>query len=93
MQNGVDSGWMGRFIENYYDKKIGESFPIAVEIGSNKTSLGFHGEKEHGLSINLTGQDPAGFYSVLSGLGGVPPVNFQDSEYGKELEFITAIDS
>jgi uncharacterized protein (DUF1501 family) len=93
MQNGFDSGWMGRFMELFYADRLGETFPMAVEIGSYKTSLGFHGEREHGLALNITGQDPAGFYSVLSGLGGAPPTNIPDTDYGKELEFITSTDA
>ena len=93
MLNGVDSGWMGRFMEQYYEDLIVESFPLAVEIGSNKTSLGFHGEEAHGLSLNITGQDPAGFYNVISGLGGEPPINIPDSDFGKQLEFISNTDA
>lgn len=73
LSNGTDSGWMGRFMEQFYADKIDESYPLAVELGSFQTSLGFHGHIEHGLSLNITGQDPAGYYSVLNGLGGVPP--------------------
>lgn len=87
--NGADTGWMGRFMEQYYSELIIENYPLAVEIGSNKTSLGFHAEEAHGLSLNITGQDPAGFYNVVSGLGGEPPLNIPDSDYGEQLEFIT----
>ena len=93
LQNGFDSGWMGRFMELFYADRLGEAFPMAVEIGSYKTSLGFHGEDEHGLALNITGQDPAGFYSVLSGLGGDAPFNIPDTDYGKELEFISTTDA
>ncbi|MDG1730715.1 MAG: DUF1501 domain-containing protein [Algibacter sp.] len=91
--NGSNTGWMGRFMELYYSDLIIENYPLAVEIGSNKTSLGFHAEEAHGLSLNITGQDPAGFYSVINGLGGVPPMNIPDSDYGKQLEFITNTDA
>jgi uncharacterized protein (DUF1501 family) len=91
--NGTDTGWMGRFMELYYSDLIIENYPLAVEIGSNKTSLGFHAEEAHGLSLNITGQDPAGFYSVLNGLGGVPPANIPDSDYGKQLEFLVNTDA
>lgn len=91
--NGEDTGWMGRFMELYYPDLIIESYPLAIEIGSNKTSLGFHAEEAHGLSLNITGQDPAGYYSVLNGLGGMPPLNIPNSDYGRELEFLTNTDS
>lgn len=93
MQNGYDSGWIGRFMEQYYLVELAENYPLAVQIGSSKTSLGFHGDAEHGMAINITGQDPAGFYSVLSGLGGVPPTVFPESDYGTELDFITQTDA
>ncbi|WP_298339197.1 DUF1501 domain-containing protein [uncultured Algibacter sp.] len=91
--NGPDTGWIGRFMELYYADLVVETFPLAVEIGSNKTSLGFHGEEAHGLSLNITGQDPSGFYSILNGLGGAPPTNIPDSDFGKQLEYINNTDS
>ncbi|WP_194766076.1 DUF1501 domain-containing protein [Tamlana sp. I1] len=91
--NGSDTGWMGRFMELYYPNLIVESFPIAVEIGSIKTSLGFHAEEAHGLSLNISGQDPEGYYSIVNGLGGLPPLNIPDSDYGKQLEYLTNTDA
>ena len=91
--NGADTGWIGRFMEQYYADLIVETFPLAVQIGSKKTSLGFHAEEAHGLSVNITGQDPAGFYSILDGLGGEAPLNIPDSDYGKQLEFINNTDA
>ena len=91
--NGGDTGWIGRFMELFYADLVVETFPLAVEIGSNKTSLGFHAEEAHGLSLNITGQDPAGFYSILNGLGGAGPANIPDSDYGRQLEFINTTDT
>ncbi|MDO6760818.1 DUF1501 domain-containing protein [Tamlana sp. 2_MG-2023] len=91
--NGSDTGWMGRFMERYYSDLVVEPFPLGIQIGSNKTSLGFHGEDAHGISINLTRQDPAGFYSILNGLGGAPPLNIPDSDYGDQLRYLTNTDS
>ena len=86
--NGGDSGLIGRFIESYYYDLVQQSFPIGVEIGSKTGSLGFHGAEEHGLSINIEGQDASGFYSVLSGLGGEAPTYIPNSHYGEELQYI-----
>jgi len=91
--NGSDTGWIGRFMERYYADLLTETYPLGIEIGSNKTSLGFHTEEAHNLSINLNRQDPAGFYSVLNGLGGEPPLNFPDSDYGDQLRFLTGTDA
>ncbi len=86
--NFSDSGWMGRFLENYYANYLNANFPLGIQLGSSDNSLGFHGEVEHGMSMNINGQDPSGFYSVINGLGGAAPTNIPDSEYGNLLKFI-----
>lgn len=93
LNNGSSSGWIGRFMEQFYADQVEETFPLAIEMGSPKNSLGFHGVEEHGLSLNITGQDPSGYYSVLNGLGGAPPQNVPNSDYGKELDFIINADA
>ncbi len=90
--NGTDSGWIGRFMEMYYANELTDTYPLAVQIGSNKTSLGFHGEEEHGLAINISGQDPSGFYTELNGLGGSPPSVIPNSDYGLELQYVVDTD-
>jgi len=68
--NVLESGWVGRFLENYYANFLTANFPLGIQLGSSENSLGFHGEIEHGMSLNINGQDPSGFYSVVNGLGG-----------------------
>ena len=92
LDNGANSGWIGRFMEQYYADQLAEPFPLAIEMGSPKNSLGFHGIEEHGMSLNITGQDPSGYYSILNGLGGEPPENLPISDYGKELDFLINTD-
>jgi len=91
--NGNNSGWIGRFMESYYAGLMQNSYPLGVEIGSKSNSLGFHGENEHGLSVNINGQDPSGFYSLISGMAGNPPENIPISDYGHELEYIIQTDA
>ncbi|TBN01405.1 DUF1501 domain-containing protein [Hyunsoonleella flava] len=91
--NGAETGWIGRFMEQFYEDFLLETYPLAVEIGSNKTSLGFHGEEAHGMSLNITGQDPAGFYNILNGLGGAPPANIPNSDYGDQIRFLNNTDA
>jgi uncharacterized protein (DUF1501 family) len=91
--NGNNSGWMGRFMENHYSDLLPANYPMGIQIGSPNTSLGFHGENEHGLASNLTGQDSDNFYSVLSGLSGEYPTDFPDSHYGTELQYIVDTDA
>jgi hypothetical protein len=40
------------------------------------------------MSLNISGQDLSGFYSVVNGLGGQPPANIPDSEYGGLIQYI-----
>ena len=91
--NLLDSGWVGRFLENYYANFITANFPLGIQLGSSDNSLGFHGEVEHGMSLNINGQDPSGFYSVINGLGGAAPTNIPNSEYGNLLRFILENDT
>jgi len=91
--NALDSGWIGRFLESYYSNFLSANFPLGIQLGSSDNSLGFHGEVEHGLSININGQDPSGFYSIVNGLGGAPPTNIPNSEYGNLVQFILDNDS
>ena len=90
--NGDQSGWIGRFMEQNYNDSIPTTYPLGIQVGSNTTSLGFHGEIEHGLALNLSGQDSENFYSVLSGLAGEPPNNIPSSDYGTELQYIIDTD-
>ena len=90
--NGDQSGWIGRFMEQNYNDSIPTNYPLGIQVGSNTTSLGFHGEIEHGLALNLSGQDSENFYSVLSGLAGEPPNNIPSSDYGTELQYIIDTD-
>jgi len=90
--NGNASGFMGRYMELFYQSELNESYPLAIQIGSKTTSLGLHGATEHGMALNITGQDVSGFYSVLTGLGGSPPQTIPSSHYGEALDFIIETD-
>ena len=91
--NGTESGLFGRFMELNYADELNESYPLAVQIGSKSIALDFIGVHNHGMAINITGQDPSGFYSVLSGLSGQAPQFFPNSHYGAELEYIVGVDN
>ena len=91
--NGSSSGWIGRFMEQHYNQFIPTTFPLGVQIGSPSLNLGFHGVVEHGLAININGQDAENFYSVLSGLAGEAPANIPNSDYGTELQYIIDTDA
>ena len=93
VNNTSQSGWVGRFLENYYADFLDANFPLGIQLGSSENSLGFHGEVEHGMSLNINGQDPSGFYSVINGLGGAAPTTIPNSEYGNLLKFILENDT
>ena len=91
--NGTDSGWIGRFLELNYVDEINEIYPLAVQIGSKSTALDLIGYHNHEMALNITGQDPSGYYSILSGLSGQNPQHFPNSHYGAELEYVVGIDN
>jgi uncharacterized protein (DUF1501 family) len=90
--NSLQNGWMGRFLESYYPSLVNANFPLGIQLGSSENSLGFQGTSQSGLSLNINGQDPSGFYSIVNGLGGTPPDDVPDSEYGDLLKFIVQND-
>ncbi len=92
-KNGNNSGWIGRFMEKNYSEETEAVYPLGVQIGSSKTELGFHGAEEHGLSINITGQDPAGFYTEINSLAGIAPTSIPNSDYGTELKYIVDVNN
>lgn len=91
--NGKESGWLGRFMEDAYADLLPSNYPVAIQMGSSNTWLGFHAEHEHGLALNIEGQDSQNFYSVLNGLAGQPPSTIPtNTHYGKELQYIIDTD-
>lgn len=92
--NGKGSGWMGRFMEEAYSDLLPANFPIGIQLGSSNTWLGFHAEHEHGMALNIEGQNSENFYTVLSGLAGQAPSNVPtDTHFGKELQHIIQTDA
>jgi uncharacterized protein (DUF1501 family) len=93
----IRSGWMGRALNAMYPNIKGEptpemKFPLGIQIGDFNPSLGFHTETEHRNSINLSGLDPDGFYSLVQTIGGAPVDPVPDSEYGTELKYIMGVE-
>ncbi len=93
----IRSGWMGRALAAMYPQVKGTPipemlYPLGIQIGDPYPSLGFHTETEHQNYINLYGQDPQGFYSLVQTIGGAPLLNVPDSEYGDELRYIMGVE-
>lgn len=94
----IRSGWMARALQAMYPNIKGEPippdqvYPLGIQIGDPSPSLGFHAETDHQNVINLYGQDPAGFYTLIQTIGGAPLPNVPDSEYGDELAYIMGVE-
>ena len=91
------SGWMGRSLQALYPDVTGEPTidmpdPLGIQVGDPNTSLGFHTETEHQNVINLSGQDPSGFFSLIQTIGGAPVLNVPDSDHGIELAYIMGVE-
>ena len=91
------TGWAGRFLKDRYpgyngNPFLGEPDPLGILFGSmNKT--GFHTFEQHSYEINLSGQDPAGFFSLISSLSGEPISNIPMTEHGDLLRHIAEIEN
>ena len=95
--SNIKSGWMGRAMQAMYPDVLGTPTadnpdPLGIQLGDASPSLGFHTETEHQNVINLSGQDAAGFYSLIQTIGGAPLLNIPDSEYGGEIEYIQGVE-
>ncbi|MCC7504844.1 MAG: DUF1501 domain-containing protein [Saprospiraceae bacterium] len=93
----IGSGWMGRALQAFYPEVTGAPTatmpdPLGIQVGDPNPSLGFHTETEHQNVINLSGQDPAGFFSLVQTIGGAPILNIPDTEQGDELAFIMGVE-
>ena len=91
------TGWLGRFLNDRYpgyngNPFIGEPDPLGILFG-NMNKTGFHTFEQHKYEINLSGQDPAGFYSLISQLSGAPIANIPNTEFGGMLEHINQVES
>ncbi len=90
------NGWIGRFLKDKHPAYKGLPFgdfldPLGIILG-NTPDTGFHTLDEHDMEINLSGQDPAGFFNVLSSLSGQPITEFPNSNHGEMLRHIALVD-
>lgn len=90
--NNLKTGWFARFLESTYDRESMQD-PLGIQLGSKKPSFGFHSDHQHAPSINLTGQDPAGYYTLVNEIGGEGPGSILDSDYGRNLQHIMSVES
>ncbi|MEZ4918059.1 MAG: hypothetical protein R2792_03045 [Saprospiraceae bacterium] len=93
----LGTGWMGRSMQSLFPDVLGAPTtampdPLGIQIGDPNPSLGFHTETEHQNVINLSGQDPAGFFSLIQTIGGAAMTDIPDSEYGDEISYIMSVE-
>ncbi len=91
-----EEGWVGRFLKDRYPTYRGLPFgeeldPLGIILGETPNT-GFHTVEAHELEINLSGQDPAGFFSVISTLSGEPISQFPNSDHGQMLNYISVLE-
>lgn len=97
MVSNPDSGWFGRYLDHRFDNyptqypSTDMPDPPGLEFGSHIVSLGFH--RAMGIPMGITlAENPSNFGALVNGLGGALPNNFPNSDYGRELEFITDVE-
>ena len=93
----IPSGWMGRSLQALFPDVLGAPTevmpdPLGIQVGDSNPALGFHTETEHQNVINLSGQDVSGFFSLISTIGGAPPVAIPEFEHGEEIEYIISVE-
>ena len=93
----LETGWLGRFLDNRYPYYEGLPFtdepdPLGILLGK-MDSTGFTPPHQYRFEINLSGQDPAGYYSLISSIGGLPITNFPNSEHGDMLQYIMGVEN
>ena len=75
LKDNLGSGWLARFFETSYPGAAGNpnvyASPLAIQLAEKKPAMLFHSDHTHGISTNLSGQDISGYYSVVSGVGGL----------------------
>lgn len=95
--NNLGTGWIGRSLQAFYPDVLGAPTaqmpdPLGIQIGDSNPSLGFHTETEHQNAINLTGQDAAGFFSLIQTIGGAPMKNIPNSDLGGEVKYVISVE-
>lgn len=94
--NTEEEGWIGRFLKDRYPTFSGLPFgdqldPLGIMLGSG-ADTGFHSNEDHDFHINLAGQDPAGFYNIISSISGEPIESFPMTDQGEMLQYMAAIE-
>ncbi len=95
--DGGSDGWIARYLQNRFPNYVGKPFgsqvdPLGLILG-RAVKTGFHSFEEHAVEINLSGQDPEGYFSQVASVSGVPITNLPDSDYGIMLKHIMNVEN
>jgi uncharacterized protein (DUF1501 family) len=91
-------GWMANFLKHQYPgypatyPNTMMPDPVGLEFGTSSVSLAFHRQEEAAMGLAMKG-DPAGFYSLVSGVGGALPASTPNSHYGAKLRNLIEVQS
>ncbi len=95
--SSYQTGWMGRYLESVYPdiENIPQNLlpdPLGIQVGFGVPSTGFLTSTDYPISVNMSGQNPSNYYTLVSEVGGAPPTNIPMSDYGQELAYLTEIE-
>lgn len=96
-ESNYGDGWVARYLQYRYPDYQGKSFPgmpdpLGIGLGG-VVKTGFHTTEEHALAINLSGQDPQGYYNQVANLSGLPITEFPDSDHGDLLSHVMKVEN
>ena len=93
---GTKSGWMGRFMEEYYSQEFTGEFPLAMEVsggagsGANPASFLYRGDHEFHMAINISTEGLPTFRTTLEEevIGQHNTTNIPQSHHGEALNYL-----
>ena len=95
--SSYQTGWMGRYLESVYPdiENIPQNLlpdPLGIQVGFGVPSTGFLTSVNYPISVNMSGQNPSNYFTLVSEVGGAPPSNIPMSQYGQELAYLAEIE-
>ncbi|MFK7971923.1 MAG: DUF1501 domain-containing protein [Bacteroidia bacterium] len=93
-----NQGWVGNFLKHQYPgypdayPNAMMPDPVGLEFGTSSPSLAFHRNDVGAMGLAMKG-DPAGFFSLVSGVGGPLPTAVPNTHYGDKLQHIMNLQS
>lgn len=89
----IESGWVGRFMEAYYEESQMATYPAALQVGSSSDSLLFHDSNKQNKGMCMGLMDADHYYSLINGFAGVSPTVVPSNEFGDKLNYVMSVDA